>query len=86
MLPEPAAPFKLAVTVLGWTLRENGSMLTEGLPADLVAQLPKLGWEFTDRRAGSASEGLTVYVPADSPEHEIIAAIQAKLLQLAIAA
>ncbi len=36
-LPEPAAPFKLAVTVLGWTLRENGAMLTEGLPADMVA-------------------------------------------------
>lgn len=65
-------------TILGWTRRDTGAMLTEGLPLELVAQLPQLGWEFTDRRPGSPTEGLTVYVAAGSGDEEVRWAIECK--------
>lgn len=65
-------------TILGWTGRPHGCMLLDDIPAELMAQLPDLGWEYTDRRPGSSTEGLTIYVPSGSGEAIIKQAIQLK--------
>lgn len=64
--------------ILGWTGRANGPMSLAGLPAELAAQLSPPQWEYTDRRSGSATEGLTVYVGAGATEDEVRRAIEDK--------
>jgi hypothetical protein len=55
------------------------------LTPEMKAQLPKT-WEFTDRRAGSPTEGMTVYVPEGSAPKIIQKAIADKTSQVQQAA
>jgi hypothetical protein len=61
----------------GWTFKPTGAINTESLPPELAAKIPKQ-WEFTDRRAGSPTEGFTIYVPEGATPEIIQTAITKK--------
>lgn len=68
----------------GWTLdptSQFGAVRTEGLTPEEIATLSKVmpkQFEFTDRRKGSPTEGLTTYVPEGASKADILKQIKAK--------
>lgn len=74
---------KQAESETGFTFNPTsqfGGMSTEGVPLEMVAQLPKQ-WEFTDRRKGSPTEGMTFYVTEGSTVDQIKNRYQEKLAE-----
>jgi hypothetical protein len=70
---------------IGWAFsptKQAGAIKLEGLtPEELATLAPSkaaAGWEFTDRRKGSPSEGFTFYTPENATREEILKAKQAK--------
>lgn len=63
--------------VAGWTLRMEGAVSLLGMSPEMAAQIAP-EWELTDRRPGSATEALTVYVRAGATDAEMGQAIQRK--------
>ena len=77
------------VKISGWTMHPDpqyGSFKHDdpNLTAEMKAGLPKT-WEFTDRRAGSPTEGTSLYVKQGASKQEIEAAIAKKSKDVMIA-
>lgn len=75
----PAKPEEVAKE-MGWTYnptKQIGSIRLEGLSEADLTKLSASGrgpdWEFTDRRKGSPTEGVTFYVPEKSSREDILA-------------
>ncbi len=79
-----AATPRVAAAQTGWTFNPSsqvGGMSTEGLPPEILAQLPKQ-WEFTDRRKSSPTEGTTLYVPEGATHEEVLQAVGRKAAEV----
>lgn len=61
----------------GLTFKPQGPIQEKGLTPEELAQIPKL-WEFTDRRVGSPTEGMTIYVPEGASKEQIVSQWKSK--------
>jgi hypothetical protein len=73
---EQVDPAKVASEIgLTFKLQDAPAVNYEGMPPEMVKQLKDQftpQWEFTDRKTGSPTEGLTIYVPEGTPKQQII--------------
>lgn len=82
--PTASTPAKSAAEATGWTVdpvAKFPGVNMGGLTPSEVEQMSKVmpkQYEFTDRRKGSPTEGLTTYVPESATTEEILNQIKAK--------